>query len=106
MLGLKSAVYWQCVSTHALDYSNDGGWSWRKLPWRRIILAIIVLYFVVYGVLRFTGQITHRWGVLRGKGNDKVLIGHDWDVKFDRGQSIFIPAAALEMAIRDLGPTE
>jgi hypothetical protein len=94
------------MAPEILDYSPTGRISFRQLPWRRIALALLALYFAVYGVLRVTGAITHTWGMIPGIGQQAKLVGHNWDFRFQRGQLLFIPAIALEMAVRDLGHTK
>jgi len=93
------------MATKTLSYATDGGMNWRHLPWRRILCGVLVLYFGLYGALRVSGQITHRWGELPGKSLHPGIVGHNWAINFERGQELFMPAMALEMALRDLGPT-
>ena len=87
------------MATRILDYTHKERWSFRRLPWRRIILGAIAAYIILYLVLRGMGVITYRWG-----GDARVTYAHDiWEYKAESLETIFVPMIAVEMAARDLG---
>ena len=90
------------MATQTVGYSRDGQWSFRQLRWRQIVLLLIAAYVVLYAVMRGTGVITHSWGVPTSKVSSMSYATHLWECRSDAVGTVFIPAIALEQAVRDI----
>jgi hypothetical protein len=91
------------MATQILDYSRDGKRNWRQLPWRRIVIGVIMAYGLLYVAMRATGVITYAWGASSHKATGPAYAEHNWESKSESIDAIFSPAMALEAAVRDLG---
>jgi hypothetical protein len=92
------------MSGATLNYTHAGPRRIRDLPWRRSLLAVLALYLAGYTWCRADGSIVHTFGVVPGlKVTGPGYADHIWTANNDGLAQLFVPAIAIETAVRDLG---